>query len=230
MGIPNDYHPSDSDNAIANHSSILAGEQLLARIYNAIKNAPTSYRKQILFTITFDEAGGTYDHVTPGSATPPDNNKGEMNFTFDRLGLRVPMIWINDYIQPGTTIQQPLQHTSFMRFLRTLFNISGYLTNRDKTAPDIDLSAVFGNTPRSSWPNVTARNISNPGNSSDVDKGNEFSALMDVFEQYLGGYKCDIENYFGGNCSTHTKNWAPTLSLAPGWLLILMVISVLGYN
>jgi len=226
MGVPNDYHPSDSDNAITNHSSILAGEQLLEQIYNAIKNTPASYREQILFVITFDESGGTYDHVAPGKATPPDNSGlGEMGFGFDRLGIRVPMIWVNDYIQPGTTIQQPLQGTSFMRFLRTLWNINGSLTNRDKTAPDIDLSKVFSNTLRSSWPNVTARNISNPGgNSSDVAKGDEFAGLLDVFEQYLGGFKCDVKNFFGNDCSFNS-NWAPALSLSPGWLLLVMIIS-----
>ena len=37
--------------------------------------------------ITFDEHGGTFDHVPPPTATPPDRSgPGEMGFTFDRLG------------------------------------------------------------------------------------------------------------------------------------------------
>jgi len=224
IGIPNDYHPSDSDNNIANHSSIIAGEQLVEQIYNAIKNAPLSYREQILFVITFDESGGTFDHVAPGPATPPDNSgPGQMGFPFDRLGVRVPMIWVNDYIQPGTTVQQQLQHTSFMGFLRTLWNVPGHLTARDASAPPVNLSAVFSNTPRSSWPTVAARNISNPGNASNADI-NEFSAYVNIlkglFEDYLNQIECDIEKFFGAACVN-----AATSTFSPSSLLIVMVLS-----
>jgi len=228
IGVPNDYHPSDSDNSNTNHSSILSGEQLLEQIYNAIKNTPVSYREKILFVITFDESGGTFDHVAPGSATPPESGSpaGEMGFTFDRLGIRVPMIWVNDYIQYGTTVQKSLQHTSFMRFLRTLWNVPGTLTNRDKTAPDIDLNAVFSVNQRTApWPTVTARNIYNPPGNSTNAATNELSfflaTLANIFENYLDTIACDVEKFFGDSC----VSWAPALSFSPGWLLIVMLIN-----
>jgi len=202
VGVPNDYHPSDDYESITNHSSILSGEQLVAQIFNAIKNTSLSYRQQILFVITFDESGGTFDHVVPGPATPPDNSgPGQMGFNFDRLGLRVPMIFVNDYIQSGTTINQNLQHTSFIRFLRTLWNISGTLTNRDATAPDINLDAVFQNQTRTTpWPNVSARTTYNPGGNATNYAINELSyylnQLQGVFEDYLNSWECEIEEFF----------------------------------
>jgi len=228
VGVPNDYHPSDGSNSVANHSSILAGEVLLANIYDAIKNTPQSYRKNILFVITFDESGGTYDHVPPPSATPPDNTaSGEMNFGFNRLGVRVPMIWINDYIQYGTTVQQQLQHTSFMRLLRTLWNIPGHLTNRDNTAPDVNLSKVFGNTLRSSWPTVTPRNTYNPPGNASNPKVDEFSFYLDslksTFDQWLNNVECDLDRFFGIGCPN--ISWASTLSFSPIWFLIALLFS-----
>jgi len=152
----------------------------------------------------------------------------EMDFNFDRLGIRVPTIFVNDYIQPATTIQQELQHTSFMRFLRTLWNISDHLTNRDKTAPDINLSAVFGNTRRLSWPNVTARNISNPGNATDANEDDDYYSYVGVFGEYLDEVKCSVANYFFDDCDFGSK--ASINSFARGWLLLVIIISCVFLN
>jgi len=185
--------------------------------------------KSLVFVITFDESGGTFDHVVPPAATPPDNSgPGEMDFNFDRLGIRVPTIFVNDYIQPATTIQQELQHTSFMRFLRTLWNISDHLTNRDKTAPDINLAAVFSSTKRFSWPNVTARNISNPGNSTDQNQDDDYSSYVSIFEQYLAGLKCSVTKFFGNECTSGSGASINSFSL--GWLLIVTIISCVFLN
>ncbi len=68
----NDYHPAF--NAIMPGmsadppSSILGGEELLARIYSAIRGSSTadgSNFANTLFLVAFDEHGGTYDHVPP---------------------------------------------------------------------------------------------------------------------------------------------------------------------
>jgi phospholipase C len=76
-------------------SSLIAGEDLLARIYHAIRSSssPTgSNYLNTLFMVVFDEHGGTYDHVPPPAATPPDRTgpAGQMDFTFNRLGVRLP--------------------------------------------------------------------------------------------------------------------------------------------
>lgn len=80
-------------------------KNLVHKVYNAIKNWHRSVGnnwQNTLFIITFDEAGGTYDHVQPPTAVPPvPNNNTEMNFQFDRLGIRVPAILASAYIEQG---------------------------------------------------------------------------------------------------------------------------------
>jgi phospholipase C len=56
-------------------SSLIAGEELLARIYDAIRSSCSSEGSNFSNTtllVTFDEHGGTYDHVPPPAVAPPD--------------------------------------------------------------------------------------------------------------------------------------------------------------
>jgi len=154
--------------------------------------------------VTFDESGGTYDHVSPPTGvTPPDNSgPGEMAFGFDRLGMRVPMIWISSYLQAGSTVSTQFQHTSFMRFLRSLFKLPDVpLTNRDRDAPNIPYASLFGSTV-GTWPTVTARNDTNPGSSNPhIDEMSYFvSQAQAVFQEYLAMLECDIEEWLGTAC------------------------------
>jgi len=222
-GDPSDYHPSDTDNDSTNHSSIIAGEQFLKEVYDAIRTSPD--RDNTLLAVTFDESGGLYDHMPPPSSgvQAPDNSTGEMNFTFNRLGMRVPTIFINSYIENGTIISKQLQHTSFMRMLRTLFNISTNksLTNRDRTAPDAPLNQIFGNTLRS-WPLVTARNVTMIGNFQDGysdDLSFFVYTLSQSFDGYLSELKCTADSWFNGGCSVSS---ASSFGIS-GWVITLLV-------
>jgi hypothetical protein len=56
-------------------SSLLGGEALLAKIYDAVRSSSSSTGSNCfntLLMVVFDEHGGTYDHVPPPRATPPD--------------------------------------------------------------------------------------------------------------------------------------------------------------
>ena len=59
-------------------------------LYKALVSSPQW--PKMLFILTFDEHGGTYDHEPPPKAVPPDSHVGKTGFKFDRLGVRVPMI------------------------------------------------------------------------------------------------------------------------------------------
>jgi phospholipase C len=95
----NDYHPA-VDAVFAGvevdpPSSILGGEELLARLYTAVRTSSTaggSNFANTLFLVAFDEHGGTYDHVPPPRVDPPDPAAppGQMGFRFDRAGIRIP--------------------------------------------------------------------------------------------------------------------------------------------
>jgi len=165
----NDFHPpvgvlreSDIegepviDSAI---SDVRAGEKLVADVYDAIRtsaSAEGSNAVNTLLLITFDEHGGTYDHVPPPAATPPEAEEpiGEMGFAFDRLGPRVPAIAVSAYTRAGTIIHDQMHHGSLMA---TLSNRHGLrpLTRRDAEARDL-YSVVNLPSPRdpSTWPLV----------------------------------------------------------------------------
>ena len=137
-------------------SDVRAGEALLHYIYSAIKNStsPTgSNAMNTMLFVTFDEHGGTYDHVPPGAAVPPgDGKKGEMGFGFDRLGGRVPAIAISAYTQKNTIINDPMQHSALVATLSRQHGLAP-LTNRDAESMDM-FNAINRRSPRpvSDWP------------------------------------------------------------------------------
>jgi phospholipase C len=127
-GIPNlvslqegtDYHPN---------AHICKGEKFLYDVYKAVTEGPQWKRDETLFIITFDEHGGTYDHVGPKwGAIPPDNKIGENGFKFDLFGARIPTILISPFVRPGTVFRakedskHDFDHTSF---IATILNWAG---------------------------------------------------------------------------------------------------------
>lgn len=96
LSIPsNDDHPSHD---------VSEGQKFVKEVYEAIRGSPQW--KEMLLVITYDEHGGFYDHVpTPVSGVPsPDGIVGPepYKFRFDRLGVRVPAIFVSPWIEPGT--------------------------------------------------------------------------------------------------------------------------------
>jgi phospholipase C len=133
---PNDQHPPHD---------VLAGEQFLLDIWNVISTSPRW--NQTLLLITYDEHGGTYDHVMPPwGATPPDrkSSPGQLGFGFDRFGVRVPMVVVSPWIQEGTVFRSdtsvPYDHASIPATLRDWLEIpdSKMLTSlRVRNAPTL---------------------------------------------------------------------------------------------
>lgn len=104
----NDFHPP---------GDVRSGENLLANVYTSLIANPESWNKTVL-VILFDEHGGLFDHVLPPAAIPPDDHNQE-GFNFDRLGIRVPALFISPRIQEGTVIRSydpsvPFDHTSII--------------------------------------------------------------------------------------------------------------------
>ena len=147
-------------------SSLIAGEDLLARIYNAIRNssAPTgSNHLNTTLLVTFDEHGGTYDHVPPPAAVPPDGKgaSGQMGFTFNRSGVPIPTLAISAWIPERTVINDEYRATSLLATMREHFNLGAPLTAREASAPGF--SNIFTlNAPRAQedWPEIIPRDPS----------------------------------------------------------------------
>ncbi len=165
----NDYHPAV--NAVFAGvsadppSSVLGGEDLLARIYTAVRTSATaggSNFANTLLLVAFDEHGGNYDHVPPPRADPPDPAAppGQMGFRFDRAGIRIPTLAVFAWIDPHTVITGAYRNTSLIATLRERWNLGPPLTARDATAPGI-APVLTRATPRAqeNWPEVTPRPV-----------------------------------------------------------------------
>jgi phospholipase C len=165
----NDMHPPVSalmhGLAFDEPSSLLGGEALLASIYDAVRTSSSSSGSNYLNTlllVAVDEAGGTYDHVPPPPAPPPDPRApaGQMGFTFNRSGQRVPAIAISAWIPQRTVVNEEYRHTSLIRTMRERWSLGASLTARDAIARDI--SPILSlNQPRSpdQWPDAVARPV-----------------------------------------------------------------------
>ena len=150
----NDQHPSTWNSTLfgkTDPGTVIRGEKLIYDIYTAIRNS--KLRDKILFIITHDEHGGCFDHVAPPAAVPPTPGQTGMGgFKFDRLGVRVPMIMISSHIQPGTIINEPHDHTSFLKTMSQKWGFDS-LTDRDRNAQDF--SHVFSTQARTEpWPEL----------------------------------------------------------------------------
>lgn len=165
----NDFHPpvgvyeaSVVDGTVIEDSAVSdvrAGEALVASVYDAIRTSAStsgSHALNTLLLITFDEHGGTYDHVPPPAAVPPseDAPAGEMDFRFDRLGLRVPTIAVSAHTRAGTIIHEEMHHGALIATLVRTHGLAP-LTRRDVEATDLSV-ALNLTTPRAAdtWPNV----------------------------------------------------------------------------
>lgn len=119
--------------------SVCFGEQYLADIYNTLASNPDVFKKTLLI-VTFDEHGGLYDHAHPPAAKAPID--GVANFDYSRYGVRVPAIFINPYIKPGSIFRAqgpyPYDHTSIISTLCKQFGLGGPLTHRDSAAPTFE--------------------------------------------------------------------------------------------
>jgi phospholipase C len=130
--VQNDQHPV---------SNLAVGEKLIYDVYTALRSNQAVWEKSLLI-VTYDEHGGTYDHVPPETgATPPDNIIGTSGFDFTRFGVRVPAVIVSPLIPAGTVLRAPAgsppyDHTSIIATLRARFNL-GTLGKRDAVAPHL---------------------------------------------------------------------------------------------
>jgi phospholipase C len=131
------YDPLDhyeDGNSMHPSGDVREGERLVKDVYEAIRNSPLWERSVLI--ITFDEHGGFYDHVPPGTVAAPGDtaqDKPERNFDFTRLGLRVPAIIVSPLIPKNMVDDTIYDHTSIFKTLAMRFGLQ-HLTQRDAHA------------------------------------------------------------------------------------------------
>jgi len=250
----NDMHPpvgpdtaTDVDGKVITGgaiSDVRAGEALLHAVYDAVRTSANPHGSNAMNTMllaTFDEHGGTYDHVPPPAAVAPEERDGtEMDFGFDRLGVRVPAIAISAYTARGQVIHDTMHHGSVISTLTRKHGLKP-LTDRDRDAPTID-NAVTLTQPRQpvTWPQTHPQYIPpNPESLDPVPDGDDDRplsppgvGLLGMLIAHVGGDQTQIprtyreaftlveakgRGLFGpGPDATGERSPAPTTSPARG--------------
>ena len=155
----NSYHPP---------AQLTPGEVFLKKLYDSMTSTPEAKAawENTLLIITFDEHGGTYDHVPPpwgaappwGNATPP--HPLEAGFGFDRFGIRVPTILASPWVDESTVFRSltdvPYDHTSMIATVLEWFGVprdKWELGERVANAPTFD-NVLTRTEPRTDFPAV----------------------------------------------------------------------------
>lgn len=143
-----DEHGSDSDQYPID---IQLGAQYVESLINALMTS--SSWKESVFILTYDEAGGLYDHVAAHKAVSPDGIKpvdllpGDICTTttgptcdFTYTGYRVPIVVISPYSKKHYVNHNVADHTAILKLIETRFNLPA-LTKRD--AAQINMTQFF---------------------------------------------------------------------------------------
>jgi phospholipase C len=150
--------PDFGNTSEENPQDIAGGQAFAAKVINAVM-AGKGWPRTLLIWL-YDEHGGYYDHVAPPEAVPPDGTPGRnpldhfplrlLRFTalgkkidladagpktYDRLGFRVPAVFVSPYARPGHVTEETYDHTSVLRFIERKWNLPP-LTQRDAKARD----------------------------------------------------------------------------------------------
>lgn len=116
----------------------LSQKMMSRNIFSWMKS---SYWKNSLLLMTYDEHGGFYDHVAPPEACIPDDHEPKLVDSsipgrFDRYGVRVPFIAVSPWVKRHHVTHGVYDHASILRLIERKFNIPA-LTRRDANANDL---------------------------------------------------------------------------------------------
>jgi phospholipase C len=129
-------------------ADIRLGERFIADAYHAL--ADNGYLDDTVFIVTFDEWGGSYDHVPPprviddthpasvmhesDSSTPTD---GRLYPDYRQLGFRVPGLVVSNLEQPRRVAHEgPFEHCSSLALIESTFGLTP-MTARDRHARNL---------------------------------------------------------------------------------------------
>jgi phospholipase C len=164
-----DEHGSDVD-LQSNATDIQSGEAYVESLISALMSS-SSWKDSAVF-LTYDEAGGLYDHVSPQPAVSPDGIKpvdllaGDVcttstgpNCDFVYTGYRVPLVVVSPYAKKNYVSHTVADYTAMLKFIETRFKLPA-LTKRDAAQIDMTEFFDFANPPWTTPPAPPAQNTS----------------------------------------------------------------------
>jgi phospholipase C len=153
-----DEHPDNNVQAGAAYVSTLINGFMTSRSWS-----------DSVFILTYDEAGGLYDHVAPQPAVSPDGiapkdlepgdictAPGGANCDFNYTGFRVPLLVISPYTKKNYVSHTVADYTAILKLIETRFNVPA-LTKRDAAQIDMTEFFDFQNVPWATPPTPPAQ-------------------------------------------------------------------------
>jgi phospholipase C len=122
--VANDYHPA--------HDIRLA-ERYVQDTFLALAEGPQWSKSA--YILTFDEAGGFYDHVPPPRA-PDFRENADHCEDWGQLGFRVPTVVASPFARRRFVGERQYDHTSILKLIEWRFSLPS-LTPRDAAANNI---------------------------------------------------------------------------------------------
>jgi phospholipase C len=150
---------------------IRVGERFLADVYEAITSSP-AWPKTV-FVINFDEWGGFFDHVPPGTA--PDVNPANR-----RRGFRVPALVISPLARRRYVAHGTYDHTSVLKMIEWRWGLKP-LTVRDAAARNLAEVLDFRAKPNLSAPRWNVPHVlPNPCQPAALPRTQEWAPLKEL--------------------------------------------------
>jgi phospholipase C len=155
-----DEHPDNNVQSGANYVSSLINGFMGSQSW-----------KDSVFILTWDEAGGLYDHVPPQAAVNPDgiapkdlepgdictaNGGAGADCDFNITGFRVPLIVISPFTKKNYVSHTVADYTAILKLIETRFSIAA-LTQRDAAQIDMTEFFDFQNVPWATPPTPPAQ-------------------------------------------------------------------------
>ncbi len=156
-----DEHPGVDEGVPG--ASIQVGAQYASTLINALMQS--SYWKDSVFILTYDENGGFHDHVPPQPAVSPDGvppqdllqgpppNGPDLCVTstgptcdFVFTGYRVPLLVISPFAKKNYVSHTVADYTAWLKLVETRFNLPS-LTKRDAAQMNMTEFFDFVNVP-----------------------------------------------------------------------------------
>lgn len=164
-----DEHPTNSDLA---PSRTQMGAAYVASLVNSVMGS--SSWKDCVFILTYDEAGGIYDHVPPRPTVSPDGIKPKDLFAgdicakttgptcdFTYTGYRVPLIVISPFAKKNYVSHRRADFTAILKLIETRFGLAA-LTARDAAQMNMTEFFDFTNPPWLTPPTPPAQYLGDP--------------------------------------------------------------------
>lgn len=148
-------------------NNVQVGAKYVSGLINGLMSSPSW--KDSVFILTYDEAGGLYDHVAPQPTVNPDGIApvdllpndictvpGGANCDFNYTGFRVPLVVISPFTKKNYISHTVADYTAILTLIEKRFSIAP-LTKRDAAQMDMTEFFDFQNVPWATPPTPPAQ-------------------------------------------------------------------------